>query len=151
MSFFLIRARIDAKEVFGVKWKVKLLISIVVILLVFIGFVMYQMRFMNKLYFEDGNNNQEIGKTIEINSNYYTIEYPKIGNKNIDKKIDKIVSKFKKSFNKNNYSYVNYETYLAPDHNIGIVFIKTVEKNDQIIKEDIETKILIPKMNKKKF
>lgn len=108
-------------------------------ILVLIGFVIYKINFTDKLIFENGNNNQEVGKTIDISSKYYMIEYPKVGNRKIDKYIAQIVNSYKNKFKKNQYSYINYESFLAPDNNLSLVFIITTEKNNKILNEKIET------------
>lgn len=118
--------------------RIKIAITIMTLILILFALVLYIFKYNNQLYFEKGNSSHEIGKSIEITNDKYTIEYPMIGNKKIDRDIRKIINKYRQNFYKN-YSYVNYESYLGPANNISIVFIKTNEKKDKIISEDIDT------------
>ena len=98
-----------------------------------IGFMIFDSVGSNKIRFERVNGNQKIGKSVSIHNKKYSIEYPYIGNKRIDKKIKKIINNYVDEFLKSKYySYINYESYLGIDNNISIVFIKTIEKKKMV-------------------
>ena len=126
----------------------KISLSVVIIISIATLILLCIFRFNNQLYFEKGNSAHEIGKSQEISGSKYTIEYPLIGSKDIDSDINKVINKYKNQF-KQNYSYVYYESYLGPDNTISIVFVKTLEKNNKIVSEDIDTYHYSLKTNKR--
>ena len=118
--------------------RIKISLSVVIIISIAFIILLCIFKYNNNLYFEDGNSNHEVGKSMEISNGKYTIEYPLIGSKDIDSDISKIINNYKKQFKKN-YSYVYYESYLGPDNTMSVVFIKTLENNGKIVSEDIDT------------
>ncbi len=136
--------------------KNKIFIIIIIVLIVILGLLglFYfkekdkKMKALSSLYFEGLNEKQEVGKgNTDIKyklgcSN--VVKYPTIGNKKIDKKIKSVVKEMSNKFIKeygneiniskmeeiSYYQYIDYETYLAPDNTMSIIFNEAIEAND---------------------
>ena len=117
-----------------------------------------EMNTIAKKYFKSQDLVIDFGKTridskFNLTSSYY-INYPSIGNNELDKQIIKIKSKIKQDLrkkfsintiknifsNKFDYQLVNYELYLAPERTFGLLFIVTdVNNKGKIISQKVYT------------
>lgn len=117
-----------------------------------------EMNTFAKKYFKSQDSVIDFGKTktdskFNLTSSYY-INYPSIGNNELDKQIIKIKSKIKQDLrkkfsintiknifsNKFDYQLVNYELYLAPERTFGLLFIVTdVNNKGKIISQKVYT------------
>lgn len=117
-----------------------------------------EMNKFAKKYFKSQDLVIDFGKTkidskFNLTSSYY-INYPSIGNNELDKQIIKIKSKIKQDLrkkfsintiknifsNKFDYQLVNYELYLAPERTFGLLFIVTdVNNKGKIISQKVYT------------
>ena len=117
-----------------------------------------EMNTFAKKYFKSQDLVIDFGKTktdskFNLTSSYY-INYPSIGNNELDKQIIKIKSKIKQDLrkkfsintiknifsNKFDYQLVNYELNLAPERTFGLLFIVTdVNNKGKIISQKVYT------------
>ena len=117
-----------------------------------------EMNTIAKKYFKSQDSVIDFGKTkndskFNLTSSYY-INYPSIGNNELDKQISTIKSKIKQDLrkkfsintiknifsNKFDYQLVNYELYLAPERTFGLLFIVTdVNNKGKIISQKVYT------------
>lgn len=141
----------------------KTLIIVVILILGAVGGISLYKYQQNKnelnsianLYFMGIDDNKQIGKTqtdIEYNLNCsHAIEYPLIGKDEIDAQImdtiknleedfikkyksDSTIETAKEAFNGIEYSqYIGYETFLAPENNMSLIFEEAQEKGESTI------------------
>lgn len=117
-----------------------------------------EMNTFAKKYFKSQDSVIDFGKTkidskFNLTSSYY-INYPSIGNNELDKQIIKIKSKIKQDLRKKfsiktiknifsnrfDYQLVNYELYLAPERTFGLLFIITnINNKGKIISQKVYT------------
>ena len=117
-----------------------------------------EMNTFAKKCFKSQDSVIDFGKTkndskFNLTSSYY-INYPSIGNNELDKQISTIKSKIKQDLrkkfsintiknifsNKFDYQLVNYELYLAPERTFGLLFIVTdVNNKGKIISQKVYT------------
>lgn len=153
----------------GKKILIIMAIVIFIIFVGIIGFLSYRyysgkqaFENLSKLYFSKIEDTQQIGKAqtdVEYNFNCsHSIEYPLIGKDEIDNQIKDIVDKIKEDF-VNDYKdenmfetvektfqgisyfqYTSYETYLAPDQKMTLIFFENQEVGDSnVVAEKVYT------------